>query len=257
MDSSRQKQHYTQIHDAYEAHYYDEPSMEYRSRFIYDWLFARADLSDKRIADLACGSGFNSRAIMERYANARTVGFDISDPACELYRHTTGNDAYVIDLTKPYEPAESFDGAIVIGGLHHCVADLPETIRNVARLVKPGGRLLMMEPSADFALNTIRDRWYDSDRYFDAQTERALSHDEILRQAEPYFESEAVRYFGGPAYFVILNSLILRVPLKAKPALWTVLRPLEIAFGSFPWRGMYPCFLAVWRRTSAALPARA
>ncbi len=255
MDSSRQKQHYTQIHDAYEAHYYDAPSMAYRSRFIYDWLFARTDLNHKRIADLACGSGFNSRAIMDRFVGVETVGFDISDPACESYRHTTGNQAHVLDLTKPNDFPETFDDAIVIGGLHHCVADLGETMRNIAKLVKPGGRLLMMEPSADFALNVVRDRWYGADKYFDAQTEKALSHDAILEQAKPYFEGDAVQYFGGPAYFVILNSLILRVPLGAKPVLWPIMKPLEIAFGSLPWRGMYPCFLAVWRRTSAAMPA--
>jgi hypothetical protein len=30
-----QKAHYEIIHDAYEAHYYDETSMAYRHRFVY------------------------------------------------------------------------------------------------------------------------------------------------------------------------------------------------------------------------------
>jgi SAM-dependent methyltransferase len=255
MDSSRQKQHYTEIHDAYEAHYYDASSMKYRSRFIYDWLFAQVDLNNAKLADLACGSGHNSLAVMERFSGVRTVGFDISEPACASYQRTTGNAAHVLDLTRPAEISEQFDGAIVVGGLHHCVADLPQTLRNVAAMVKPGGHLLMMEPSADFALNVVRDKWYESDKYFDAPTEEALSHDTILRQASPYFEGEAVRYFGGLAYFLILNSLIMRVPLGIKPILWPIVKPIEIAFGRMPVPSMYPCFLASWKRTNVPVGA--
>ncbi|MEH2622374.1 SAM-dependent methyltransferase [Bradyrhizobium sp. AZCC 1719] len=257
MDSSRQKQHYADIHDAYEAHYYDASSMRYRSRFIYDWLFDRIDLSNASIADLACGSGHNSLAVMERFSGVRTVGFDISEPACASYQRTTGNAAQVLDLTRPAEIKEQFDGAIVVGGLHHCVMDLGQTLRNIAAMVKPGGHLLMMEPSADFALNVVRDKWYASDKYFDAPTEQALSHDAILKQASPYFEGEAVRYFGGLAYFLILNSLIMRVPLGAKPVLWPIVKPIEVALGGIPWSGMYPCFLAKWKRTAVPVSGAA
>jgi SAM-dependent methyltransferase len=255
MDSSRQKQHYTEIHDAYEAHYYDAPSMEYRSRFIYRWLFEGVDFSNATVADLACGSGYNSLALKQRFGGVRTVGFDISEPACASYRRTTGGDAHVVDLTRPAAISGSYDAAIVVGGLHHCVVDLAQTLRNIAAMIKPGGYFLMMEPSADFALNIVRDKWYAADKYFDAPTEEALSHDTILKQAGPYFEGEAVRYFGGLAYFLILNSLIMRVPLAAKPILWPIVRPVEAAFGNIPLPSMYPCFLAKWKRTSVPIAA--
>jgi SAM-dependent methyltransferase len=255
MDSSRQKQHYTEIHDAFEAHYYDATSMEYRSRFMYRWLFEGIDFRNARIADLACGSGYNSLALKERFDGVQTVGFDISEPACASYRRVTGNEAHVVDLTRPAEFPEKYDGAIVVGGLHHCVVDLAQTLRNVAAMLKPGGHFLMMEPSADYALNVVRNKWYAADRYFDAPTEEALSHDVILKQAAPYFESEAVRYFGGLAYFLIFNSLIMRVPLAAKPLLWPIVKPVEIAFGSIPLPSVYPCFLAKWKRTSAPIAA--
>jgi SAM-dependent methyltransferase len=250
MDSSRQKQHYTQIHDAFEAHYYDQTSMEYRSRFIYRWLFEGIDFRNARVADLACGSGYNSLALKQRFDGITTVGFDISEPACASYRRVTGNEAHVVDLTRPAEFFETFDGALVVGGLHHCVADLAQTLRNVAAMIKPGGYLLMMEPSADYALNVVRDKWYAADSYFDAPTEEALSHDVILKQASPFFESGGVKYFGGLAYFLIFNSLITRVPLAAKPVIWPIVKPVEIAFGSIPMSSIYPCFLAKWRRTA-------
>jgi SAM-dependent methyltransferase len=100
-ESAGQKLHYTAIHDNFEAHYYDASSMKYRSYFIYDWLFEGIDLKNRKIADLACGSGHNSFALIERFEGVDTVGFDISEPACESYRRTTGHAAYPIDLTKP------------------------------------------------------------------------------------------------------------------------------------------------------------
>jgi SAM-dependent methyltransferase len=256
MESSRQKQHYTEIHDAYELHYYDASSMKYRSRFIYDWLFDRVNLSNAKIADLACGSGHNSLAVIERFRGVRTVGFDISDRACESYQRTTGNPAHVIDLTRPAHVSEQFDGAIIIGGLHHCVADLPQALRNIAEMVKPGGDLLMMEPSADFAFNVVRDKWYVADKYFDAPTEWALSHEAILKQASPYFEGNGVRYFGGLAYFLILNSLVTRIPTSIKPILWPIVKPIEIAFSNIPLPSMYPCFLASWKRTGVPVSCK-
>src|ERR1700761_9045901 len=113
MDSSRQKQHYTQIHDAFEAHYYDSTSMEYRERFIYRWLFDGVDFRNGKVADLACGSDYNSLALKERCEGVTPVGFAISEPACASYRRVTGNEARVADLTKPADISETFDGALV------------------------------------------------------------------------------------------------------------------------------------------------
>jgi SAM-dependent methyltransferase len=251
--SSRQKQHYERIHSDFEAHYFDGPSMQYRSLFIYDWLLQGVDWKGATVADIASGSGFNSLSLIERFDGIRTVGFDISEPACEAYRRTTGNPANVADMTKPNQAIGTFDGAIVIGGLHHCVSDLPQTLRNIAGMIRPGGTLIMMEPSADYALNVVRDKWYSVDSYFDAPTEEALSHDKLLQQASPYFESDGVRYFGGLAYFLIFNSLITRVPLGLKPYLWPITRPVETAFSRLPWKGAYPCFLARWKRTAVPL----
>src|SRR5258708_3168427 len=102
MDSSRQKQHYTEIHDAYEAHYYDAPSMEYRSRFIYRWLFAGVDFSNTTVADLACGSGYNSLALKQRFDRVRTVGFDISEPAWASYRAPPAALHLALTLRLPF-----------------------------------------------------------------------------------------------------------------------------------------------------------
>lgn len=248
-----QQQHYESIHDAYEAHYYDAPSMDYRYRFIYAPLIAGIDLSQASVADLACGSGHNSLALRSFFPQVRTTGYDISDAACRDYSLRTGRPARRIDLTRPFDIEEVHDAAMVFGGLHHCVLDLETTFRNVARLVRPGGHLLMLEPSNDSVLSAIRRIWYRKDRWFEADSEEALKHDEIAARAKPYFTPERVDYFGGPAFYLILNSLIMRVPLGAKPALAKVLFPIERAYNVLPGRWPFAAFMAVWRRTDASV----
>ena len=128
------------------------------------------------------------------------------------------------------------------------MVDLPQVLDNLVAAVRPGGVLLMMEPSADSILDIVRNRWYEKDRYFDAPTERALSHDELLRMTGGRFRAEIVRYVGGAAYFLILNSLVLRVPLGAKRWIAPVAFPLERTFNALNARRAAPVFIARRRR---------
>lgn len=248
-DPERQKRHYETIHDDYESHYYDATSMRYRDEVVYDWLFGGESFAGQRVADVACGNGATSLALRRRFPSADTIGFDISPPACEAYRAATGAPAHQVDLTSALPPdVGAFDAAMVIGGIHHCVYDLPAAFANLARLVKPGGKLLMMEPNSRFLLQGVRDWWYRKDRYFDHQTEEALSHQAIADMAGASFGVDRVRYFGGPAFYLILNSLVTRVPLRWKPGLAPLLMPIEHGWNKLPGERTFPAFMAVWTR---------
>lgn len=248
QNDNAQKAHYESIHDAYSAHYYDATSMQYRKRYFFDYLLQGISLEGKRVAELACGTGANSLELHERFPSVKTVGFDISERACADYAENLQSEAYQVDLTREYEPGETFDAAMVIGGLHHCVSDMQMTLNNIARMLKPGGLLLMMEPNKNFLLNSVRDFWYKTDDFFEAGTEAALDHEELVRLGQPHFSPLRVQYFGGPAFYLIFNSMITRVPLKAKPALSKVLFPLETLYNKLPGRGPFASFLAVWER---------
>lgn len=250
--AARQKQHYERIHDAYEQHYYDPTSLSFRDRFIYRQMFEGLDLDGKTVADLACGSGFNSLAVLRRFPQASVFGLDISSAACAAYERETGREARAVDLTSGQDFGMRADGAIIVGGLHHCVADLPKTFRSISHLVKPGGLLLMFEPNREYLLERARRLWYRADTYFDADTEAALNHDEIERIAAPWFSSESCRFMGGPAYFLIFNSLLFRIPVKAKRFLAPPLFALESTYNLLPGRRPYPYFVARWRRNSAS-----
>lgn len=241
-----QQQHYETVHDEYGDHYYDESAMAYRREFIFKPMLRGLDLSGARVADLACGSGFNSTLLKEYFPSVTTDGFDISSRACEDYRRNAG-EAYQCDLTQPYTPPRQYDAAMVLGGLHHCVINLPQTLANIASLVRPGGFLLMVEPNHRYLLQTVRDLWYRNDHYFDAATERALVHEELLAMA-PQFRCQNAFYYGGPAYFLILNSLILRLPLRAKSLLQKPLFAAERLYNRLPGQRLFPVFSAVWQR---------
>ncbi len=248
-----QQKHYEDMHDIYAAHYYDASALSYREQFILTPLLDGLDLDGRRVADLACGTGHTSLALKRRFPRADLVGFDISKPAQEAYVQAVGSPAYQTDISAKsfVETARSitpFDAAIVVGGLHHCVNDLDVTLGNIALLLKKGGYLLMVEPNAEFLLEFVRKLWYRADAYFHAETESALSHDEILRRGAAEFELDSVRFFGGPAYFLLLNSLLFRLPVGIKPVLQTPLFALERLFNHLPGRALYPAFMARWRK---------
>lgn len=252
-DSSRQERLYVEIHDEYVHHYFDAESMQYRREFIIDPLLAGLDFNGMKVAELACSGGANSRMLIERYPDVDITGFDISPAACEEYRETVGRPCHQLDLTKGETPESGFDVAVVIGAIHHCVADLPGTFRTIAKMVRPGGQLLMMEPSCEYVLEGARKLWYRADPYFDAPTEEALAHDAILRTARPFFRPNRVQHLGGPGYLLILQSLAFRMPKPVKRAISPPLMAFDRLYNRLPGRLPFPYFLARWDRTDAEL----
>ncbi len=254
MSENKQKEHYEKHADQYAQHYFDRFSMQYRKEFIYGTLWQGRDFSGSRAVELACGAGFNSREFATTFRSVSMTGLDISPSACASYTAAVGAPAYEVDLTRPLTlPLEPFDVAFVIGGLHHCVADLRTTLANIAGLVKPGGTLMMLEPNSHFLLEALRKLWYRLDSSFDAENEAALDHDALYHLGRDWFEVESVRYLGGPAFFAVLNSMILRIPLAAKPVISPPLMALERVWNRIPLHSLQNVFAAVWRRNAISV----
>ncbi len=250
MDSSSERQaaHYDRILSDYDQHYYDRYSLLYRDRFILDPLLDGLDFNGKRVADLASGSGQTSLSLLRRYPNIELTGFDVSPEACRRYRNAVRRDCFENDLTAGYAGDQTFDAAIVMGGLHHCVNNLPGALATVAQMLKPGGVLLIFEPNRDYVLEFARRFWYRLDTYFDAQTEAALSHDALLAQANGAFTMRSLSYFGGPAFYLVYNSLVFRLPHGLKAAISPPLLAVEGIYNRLPSRWLFTSFLAQWIR---------
>lgn len=247
--STRQAAHYDRILSDYDRHYYDRLSLEYRDRFILGPLLRGIDLRNCRVADLGCGSGETSLSLIERFPGVEMTGFDISPGACHRYREKVGRECRELDLTGGYQGTERFDAAIVMGGLHHCVSDLPGALSTIADMLNPGGLLLMFEPNRDYALEFARRLWYRLDHYFDAETEAALAHDALLKEAGGAFRAQEVIYFGGPGFYLIYNSLVFRLSPRVKNIIGSPFLAFERAFNKLPGRWPHASFLARWVRS--------
>ncbi len=110
---------------------------------------AALDLAPGAVAlDLCCGTGDQSVALKKR--GARVASADFCVPMLALARRKFGRlgsprpGALAADaLALPF-PSGRFDGATVSFGLRN-VADLDASLRQLARVLRPGGRLVVLE----------------------------------------------------------------------------------------------------------------
>ena len=110
------------------------------------WIAARMSLQGARIADVGCGGGLLSEALVAR--GARVTGIDLSSELIEVARlHLHESNLSVDyrvssaeDLARG-EPA-SRDGACCLELLEH-VPDPAALVQALADLLKPGGKLVL------------------------------------------------------------------------------------------------------------------
>ncbi len=238
-----QAAHFETMHDLYADHYYDAESTLYRKRFIYDVLFDQLNANHTLVGDICCGDGYNSLRLREYFPEVQVEGFDISPTAVGVYHSITRSPGHVIDLIRPLRPEfhNRYDIIMCIGGIHHCVQDLGMVVKNIAAMLKPGGRFVCMEPYASPLLNPIRKLWYKLDPYFNAATERALTPNEL---ATHDMHLTRVHFGGGPAFYLVCNSMIFRLPKPIKRIITPPLLAVEALYNRIMPRVLKAFFVA-------------
>ena len=123
-------------------------------------LIARTlgDLAGRRVVDIGCGVGRMTRWLAEERNADQVVGVDFSPTTVDTARLESG--ALVSSGVVRFEQGDvvagldtvgagEFDDAVVLGCLSVACRDrasLEKALGNVARLVRPGGRVLLLEP---------------------------------------------------------------------------------------------------------------
>ena len=244
-----QKQLFESIHDVYTGSTTDLISEAYKEEFFYRPMLDYLGDAES-LMELASGVGTAAGWMRSRRPHLKIAGCDISQSAADDFTERHGQPCFVWDLTKPIDPAEQYDAVLVMGGIHHLVMDLPMAFANVDRLLNPGGRLIMMEPNADFILEPLRQLWYRTDKkHFDAESEHALSHPRLVRDHAGVLKPVGVTYVGGPAYFLLLQNWVMRIPNGSKRWLAPPLMSAERLYHRLPGKLPFASFVACWQKS--------
>jgi SAM-dependent methyltransferase len=221
----QQQQHYDAIAADYEAHYSDEWSVEYRRRFIYEPMFAGLNLDSMQVLDAMCGSGQTTSYLLAHGANV--TGLDISNEVIDTFQsHWTSASVVKRSLLDSGLPDNSFDCVAVVGGLHHIHPNVKAAVREIHRVLKPGGHFCFMEPHSGSLPDVVRKVWYRFDRFF-SDNEAAIDVSALQRDFRESFELRKVNYLGNIAFLLVLNSLIFRIPPTNKKLFAPLLMKLE------------------------------
>jgi SAM-dependent methyltransferase len=236
-NEERQREHYDNLSNDYEAHYSDYWSLRYRHWFIDRHLCQGLDLDDRHVLDAMCGPGQLTEYLHGRWPDARITGLDLSQKTLNIYAksHPTCASKCASFLENGFSPS-SFDAIFIVGGLHHIQPHVDDAILEVIRLLKPGGVFSFCEPHSSGCLDVVRRFWYKNDSLFEVN-EASIDISGLKARFEDEFEFIGERYLGNIAYFLVYNSLVFRLPLLVKKffsppllALEWLLKPLQSNF---------------------------
>ena len=185
---------------------YSETGFLYHARIVTDMLsgikFRDGRYSDK-VLDVGCGTGF----ISQLYPNFDITGIDISDGMLERNPYTW--------LKAPAEnipfPNNHFDFVVCRSLLHH-LDDPRIGLKEMVRVLKPGGRFVCWDPNQSFFNNTVRHLLQSTDRF--SHLHRSFRDHELFRMVEDAgLEIKEKKYIGFLAYPLLGFPDIIRFPI--------------------------------------------
>ncbi|MBI1880616.1 MAG: class I SAM-dependent methyltransferase [Chloroflexi bacterium] len=136
---------YSQIHEIERSHWWYVA----RRKIIFDWtLRTLADYSSPKILDIGCGTGFNIE-LLKTDSCQHVVGLDFSVDALGFCQSRHLTRLICSDGARPPFGPESFDIIMALDLIEH-LADDVLAIHELARILKPGGSLIIFTPAFNF-----------------------------------------------------------------------------------------------------------
>lgn len=112
-------------------------------RLVLDHL---GDLTRRRVADVGCGKGRFARIVQERHPAAQVYALDLAEAM--LAHVPEGIHRAAASMTALPLASESCDGAYATESLEHAI-DIPLAVHELCRVVKPGGRIVIIDKNAE------------------------------------------------------------------------------------------------------------
>lgn len=217
----RQRAYYNRIAKLYDKHYHHFYATAYRHE-LYDQIVGTLELKGAKVLDAMCGGGENTAYFLSR--GAIVCGQDISDEQCRIY--AAHYPQCRIDRSSVLETGypDGFFDLIVVESLHHLHPRLDEGIHELSRILKPGGHLLIWEPSAGSILDLVRKIWYRLDKNYFLENEQSVDLSAINLVGRNLTLLRHM-YGGNIAFLLVFSSMHFRIPvawvgLYAKPLMW-------------------------------------
>ena len=113
--------------------YYERPAM----------IELVGNVHNRRVLDAGCGSGPLAEALIDR--GATVTGFDLSGEMIELARKRLGEDVELLtgDLRQPLPFEDDTFEDVVASLVFHYLEDWVSPLKEVRRVLRPGGRLIL------------------------------------------------------------------------------------------------------------------
>ena len=177
----------------------------------------------ERLLEIGCGEGGNLHHVAARSPGARLYGVDFSPAKAAFAQRSTGVPCLVADAARlPFVDA-SFDALLVRDLLHH-VPDRSGALAEARRVLKPGGRLTLIEPNRRSPLVLLQAAAMPAERgLFASSRERIL--DELTRAGFTVEREEARQPL--PLARVLLHPRAGAGELGAVPAVARALASFE------------------------------
>jgi malonyl-CoA O-methyltransferase len=118
------------------------------------------DLAGKVIADVGCGKGRFAKILVEREPSVSVVAIDLAEAM--LAGIPAPIQRCAASMTALPIASASCDGAYATESLEHAV-DIPLAVAELCRIVKPGGRIVIIDKNAEAwgRLETAEwERWF-------------------------------------------------------------------------------------------------
>jgi trans-aconitate 2-methyltransferase len=174
---------------------------------------------DERVMDAGCGSGRITEVLAERLPNGHVVALDGSPAMIEQARTRLGRFGdrvvYVVaDLNEPLPIDEPVD-AVLSTATFHWVPDHDALFRNLAAVLRPGGRLVAQcggvgnIQTVRRALATIGDGWLGTSHFEtpEATTDRLAAAG--FTDISCWLAEEPTRFEPGEPFETFLRTVVL------------------------------------------------
>lgn len=150
--NARQRRFYERTAKEYDRSVWSLGCRDNRNHEAKIRAVARAIGADEggRVLEVGTGTGLHAAWLLRR-TPVRHTGLDLSEPMLRIAQKRTAefgerSRLLIGDAMKLPFADGSFDAAFCVGTLHH-LADAGTGLRELARVVRPGGRVAALEPN--------------------------------------------------------------------------------------------------------------